>query len=586
MVEQPSDASFADRARDRLKVQTDAGQLVPCVYMPIQLDLLALCEEIVARGELIRLLVGKARREGVSTFWQSYQYLNLCDTPNQHGIVLAHDKDGSNWLFQMAQRFKQHDEYSKATKYSSKQEIVFAEPHNSSISVQVAHGYAASSQGFRYAHLSEVAKWADAPTTMVSVLQTLQHAHMMLESTANGQSGVGKYWYELWQATKRGDTEYVQRFYGWQAHPQYSIGDVMLMSRMLNESRPPAFLEEEVAMVKAYDLTDGQVAWRRWAIKALCHNDIDAFRQEYPSNDTEMFLHVDGSRVFDMKRCHIGLNGATPPAVRGRLRWEVEPKRDPVGYCTNMSQLSVRFIEDSTGPLAIWTPPPPRDAYVANRFFCASDIAKGIKGGDFSCATILDRVERRVIAEWYERVDPTIWGAQLAMLGVWFNRELLIAPESNPPGDATINELTRLYLNVWSGPRHVPGNPYFQAESNRYGIFNSPGNHEFLCNHLVDVIREGLWHDPVVEFWQEAMGVVKGANGSTAISGKDRTAARVHLAVMDSLGPRVENRARDDENKPSDYQANKKGMSSKEESKQFTKKIGTGRYKGKDWRTQ
>ena len=567
----PTNLPYDQWVGQNLNIRTKQGTLALLSYNPIQDKLNAIYDGLKNNHGQAHIIVSKARQHGVSTWWQSRIFERCARNANVQALVLAHDREGSDWLFGMSRLYYDTlpEGEKPGTDYSSKKEIVFSPPLRSSISVQVAHEYAGSAKTVQLLHISELSKWADPKTTMLSLMQAAAYADVVIESTANGQQGQGEYFYKMWEDAKAGKSDYVPVFFAWFDNPTYSIHQndsryMALMTEPLND--------EEEALKQKHQLTLEQMAWRRWAIRNLCGTDVEAFRQEYPANDEEAFLRIEGVRVFDIGRCRVGLTKASDPVAVGRLKWAVPPRLDATGYALNRNFLKVAWQEDSNGPLSVWAFPPEKgEDFSANRFYGAADVALGVEGGDHSSAVILDRRSRQIVATWHQRIDPTIWGESLAMLGIWYKATM--APEVNSMGNTALSRLMGLYDGVWCSRRHSPGVPWLDTEAGKWGVYTS-ANKEYMIQFLIDAIRDGLWTDPDEAFWREALNVVRNERGLADTKGKDRVAARFILATIDRLGPVAEYPRLPMDQRPSDYKLNRGNRS---------RKYGLSRYKG-DWR--
>ena len=518
-----------------LKIQTKDGRLATFTPNSIQRKLDTALANAQKAGKPVRIIGLKARQMGFSTWVQTRLFERCSRHENTHGLVIAHDLDGSDRLFRMSQLFHEclpPDEQPQ-TDYSSRKEIVFSAPLRSSIHVQVAHQYAGSAHTIQFLHISELAKWSHPATTMLSVMQTVPatpESVVIIESTANGQEGPGRYFYEMWQDAQEGESDYTPLFFPWFEADEYRMP---LAGPLIDLS------DEEVALKAAHDLDDAQIAWRRWAIRNLCNNNVSDFRQEYPSDEGEAFLRVAGTSVFDVDICRVNLLDSKPAQAVGRLRWSVQPMLAPNGYCTNRDALKVVFVPDVNGPLRVWEMPPPSSENPAYRFMGAADVAEGVEGGDFSSVAVLDRKARRVVAAWHERCDATVWGEYLAMLALWYRAQ--IAPEVNSAGIATLARIMALAPRwVWVSRSYTPGEPMPDHDEGRFGWRTTQANHGAMVDALIDVIRESRWYDPDEDFWRQAIGVVRSATGKALITGKDRVSCRCVLAAIDAMAPAVD----------------------------------------------
>lgn len=126
---------------------------------------------------------------------------------------------------------------------------------------------------------SESAFWENAETQMSSLEEAVPmkpETTIIQETTANGQGG---YFYQSWKENlnrRRGHPEnfsgYIPVFFPWYIFPDYSI-------------QPPSetiFTKEERAIRDQFQLTDGQLYWRRMKIESK-NGDVSLFCQEYPA---------------------------------------------------------------------------------------------------------------------------------------------------------------------------------------------------------------------------------------------------------------------------------------------------------------
>lgn len=183
------------------------GELVRLAFNQQQADVLMAATRQMAAGYPIRLIILKGRQFGTSTGAEALMFTRCVRRRNRKAFVCAHDDESSTNLFRMNQLFNKYltPKVRKPTEFSSRKEIVWAVPHNSQFRVQTAGSLTLGrSATIQYLHCSEVAFWAAAKPTLLSVLQAVPDvadSMVVLESTANG---VGGEFYNRWvQAEKR-----------------------------------------------------------------------------------------------------------------------------------------------------------------------------------------------------------------------------------------------------------------------------------------------------------------------------------------------------------------------------------------------
>ena len=154
---------------------------------------------------------------------------------------------------------------------------------------------------------------------------------------------------------------------------------------------------------------DRDAAWYEREKRKWKNRDPVRFVREHPASPEEAFAY-SSAVLFDPQSLLAQM--LTQP-VRGRLK--------PGGV----------FEEHLGGELAVWVLPEKTRTYVIG-----ADIARGRLAGDFSCAQVICVDDGQQVAVWHGRCDTDVFGVILEQLGYWYNTAL-IAPEANPPGDAT-----------------------------------------------------------------------------------------------------------------------------------------------------
>ena len=92
-VEEPE--SYREWVLDNLQIVTEGGDQAPLRYNPIQERLNEVYDAHQAKGGPVHLIVLKARRHGVSTWYQSRMFERVVRMANQTALVLAHDDTAS-----------------------------------------------------------------------------------------------------------------------------------------------------------------------------------------------------------------------------------------------------------------------------------------------------------------------------------------------------------------------------------------------------------------------------------------------------------------------------------------------------------
>ena len=419
----------------------------------------ALSKQIEETGK-VRAIILKARQQGISTysagrvFWKSYF------TPYARSVVMAHDSATSDALFAMSKNLIKNMEGTLVPEEikSNAKEIIINSPAMRDKDATASYRLytAGSPEAGRgttptIAHLSEVAFWQHDSKILAGLFQGISSApgtEVILESTANGAQGE---FYRLWKGAVAGENEYVPIFLPWFITPEYT-------------REAPEGMEltiEEEKLVEKYDLTMGQMYWRRLKI---AEGGKLKFQQEYPATADEAFI-VSGSNVFDVEK----LDALIPRPYLKRSEF------DPA---------SKMFDDNREGNLFMYDYPKWEEPYVIG-----ADVALGV-GQDYSAAVVMNNKHEVVAMYRNNRIDPSAWGELLFYLGRYYNNAFL-AVESNSMGIATLQKLDQMgYVNLY---RQTKVANVSNEEGERLGFRTTSATKPAIVGNLKNLIdHEGI----------------------------------------------------------------------------------------------
>jgi len=413
---------FEFYAKHCVKIRTKQGTIVPLILNRVQRRFAKKLIEQMARTGRIRIVVLKARQQGLSTVISAWQYFWLSQHKAQKGLVMAHEAESTQTLFDMYKRIHENvpDIVRPSTKYSSRTELVF-DKLDTGLRVATAGGRGvARGETLTVAHLSEVAFWPTAFANtnfngLVQAIPDVDGTAIFLESTAQGMTGKFR---EMWVGADNGTNGYETFFSAWFESDEY------------REPAPADFQrtpDEEDLVTRFYDeglTSNDQLFWRR---RKIATNGADLFRQEYPATPDEAFIST-GRPVFN------------PDHLNERLRNVIQPLRymavEDVFEGGKTAPIGV-LKEHPRGELKVYRERDDKETYTIG-----ADVGMGIRGavmgrkdGDPSVAQILDSNLRQV-AVWRGLVHPDVFARILVTLGYHYN-SALIAPERNNHGLVT-----------------------------------------------------------------------------------------------------------------------------------------------------
>lgn len=374
----------------------------------------------------IRIIVLKARQEGVSTLCEAMIFERTSRWKNINSLIVAHDPESTEEIFRMSKLFYDmlDDEFRPMRRYDNRKQMVFENPDEKtrmldpgmrskmviSTADKVKIGRGLTMHCF---HGSEVAFWKNGKELMLSLMQAIpDHRNTMvfLESTANGFGGDGEYFYNMVQDALAGKNDFELIFLPWHLMPEYSMS-------FSGEEEKIKFAETldayEKEIQKSFNLTLEQLNWRRWAIKNKCGGDTDKFKQEYPITIEEAFV-------------------ASASTVIPKQHIETQRKfiREP--------------IDKLDGDVLIYE-------HVKNNHYYSlgGDPSEGA-GRDDSAFTVIDKMTGREVAHFANnRIPPDLFAKKMVKTAEYFQNAIII-PETNGHGIAVLNELQKLeYPNIF-----------------------------------------------------------------------------------------------------------------------------------------
>jgi hypothetical protein len=107
---------FGFYASKCVKIRTKQGDIRTLEFNPVQKKLEALVKKQVEATGQARVIILKARQQGLSTYTSGRLYFRLSQLPAKKGLVVAHKSDSTRTLFDMYRRI--HAEMPEAVRPS------------------------------------------------------------------------------------------------------------------------------------------------------------------------------------------------------------------------------------------------------------------------------------------------------------------------------------------------------------------------------------------------------------------------------------------------------------------------------------
>ncbi len=457
-----------------LKIQTQTGQLVSFQFNEIQLILHEIAQDIENLTGLIRMLILKARREGVTTYWTGKFYHDTIFNRNRYSFIVTHEPDATDFVFKMVKRYYDNCLWKPTTKYNNTTLLEFNNAAgtglDSAFRVATANKKdVGSAQLIHNLLLSEMAKYPQGTVDDIlnSILQCVPKepgTRVIMESTAKGIGGEfhdrfwgARYIYEVyldrgkpkWKRSINPDADpnntYARVFIPCYVFSKYQMDPEPGFKRTTSEH---AVYGNEQQLASLYGVNESFLAWRRDTIVNECRGKLSTFKQEYPMNAREAFL-ASGRPVFT-------------PLDRLFERIKTCPK--PIAYydcITSIGQFTAKTPQmegETDGLLQVWEEPRPGVPYVVS-----ADVSEGIEIGkhtDFHSVDVIEQLTGKQVAHWHGKCEPIQLGILLSHIGMRYNAAWVV-PERNNHGTAVVGKLAEIkYPNLYGeetpNPPHKP----------------------------------------------------------------------------------------------------------------------------------
>ena len=152
---------FPFYAKSALKIRTKAGDIAPLKLNPAQQILdKAVQQQLDAEGK-IRVIILKARQQGLSTYTGGYLYYAVSQQKARKAMVITHHADSTRALFDMTKRLHEHCPpiLKPHTKYSSRRELSFDVLDSSYVVATAGGDSVGRGETLTHVHASELAFW-------------------------------------------------------------------------------------------------------------------------------------------------------------------------------------------------------------------------------------------------------------------------------------------------------------------------------------------------------------------------------------------------------------------------------------------
>ena len=520
---------FYKFAKMNLYIKDKFANIVPFVPNEPQralIDYVLLC---IKEKRPVKVIILKARQMGFSTAVEALCYWWTSTNFNINSVIIGNDEKSSLNLYRMFRRYFDNTNilFKPSVRYNTKSDLTFEKFDEngkqiglgSAIKIETAKNKSAGrSDTVNFLHASELGAWENGEDLVASLMQTVPDAEVMekpsmvfLESTAEGR---GNYFHKEYVAAVNKKNNYQPLFAPWWILDTYERDATFDDLGQLNDYEN--FLVE--LMRKGHETLDHKftvseesiprkLAYYRRKAKDFAATP-ERLPQEYPSTWEEAFI-ASGKNVFNPLALQEMEKDATP--LEDVEYYKIAPLEDRPYEEFELEQIP--FEENETpddftykAPLKIWEKPKLYKEYVIG-----ADVAEGLKGGDFSVATVVDISTMAVVARWRGHCDPDKFGEILGALGTYYNYAL-IGVEVNNHGLTTVQKLRdTFYTNLYKRDRGY--DEEWETPTVNLGWKTDMRTKRLMIDDLIKLVRERVIKDKDIVFINEAFSYVRDERG-------------------------------------------------------------------------
>lgn len=474
-----------------IKIIDKNSNLVPLKFNFAQEILYNTIKKLHSEGKPIRIIILKARQLGLSTATESIFFTNTVLGFNIKTGIITHKAEATSNLFNMNKIMLNNlpEKLKPKLLNDNQNSLVFNNQEGTGLNSEIKCMTAGSSgvgrsSTYKQLHMSEYAFWpGNKKDTYLGLVQTVPatpDSMIIIESTPNGFDDFK----DKWDDAVAGRNDYTPLFFAWFMNPEYRMKyDGFNLST------------EEIELKELYNLDNEQLAWRRWCIKNNCSNDLDQFKQEYPSNPEEAFL-TTGKCIFDKQQVINRIQKIKKPVKIGYFKY----------IYNGLTITEYEFVESNKKKyIEIYEEPKKGYPYVLG-----GDTA-GI-GKDSFAGDVINNITANQCATLELELDEIEYTRQMYCLGMYYN-EALCCIETNY-STYPVKELYRIgYTNQYLRTVDETLNIKIQ---DKLGFNTNRATRPVILSELVNFFKENIELINCINTLKQALTLIKRPDGKQA----------------------------------------------------------------------
>ena len=385
-------------------------------------------DELREKGIPPRIIVLKARQEGVTTYSQGKMISQACQNKDMNWRIVSHEKDSTSAIFSKTKFMYDNldDDIKPLQRASNARELVLDKPRhydgkneglNSKIVVKIA-GKETIGRGdtYSFVHMSEFAFWSGSgdnnpSSQLTAIMQAIPEtldSLAIIESTAKGYNDFK----DTWDKAVNGENGWTPLFFSWFENEEYK-------KEFENEEQKKEFeksLDEyELQIRKECNLSLEQINWYRYTKKVKCNNNKNKMKQENPTFPEEAFI-FSGTPIFDNDLIMSRIN-----FLERRLNQLIIGEFKYFNSTDGLTITEFEICEKPKESFYIKIYQKPKLGYP----YTIGGDTKG-EGKDFYAATVINCITQEVAAVLKTSLsDSKKYTEQLYCLGMYYNYALI-----------------------------------------------------------------------------------------------------------------------------------------------------------------
>lgn len=468
----------------------DGKGRVPFKLNPNQRLVMEHLKKWQAKGKPLWAIVDKSRRVGVSALTDALLMCHALEKDMAEALIVAHQAKSSQALFQIPKMLVKGIPVP-GIDTSNQNKIVFPHDHGDSTLTIATAGSVVGGRGITLSalHGSEVGYWvgADSFASLLPAVSRSLDSIIILESTANGMSGIGETFFAYWNAAVEGRNDFCPIFLTHLDDPACRNHNAVVHD--IGKGDIGEYEKEMVVLMKKRKLSKTEqqerISWVRSTLETQCQGISAMLEQEFPLTPMMSFVST-GMPAFERAEMAYAESCVQDPKATGVF--------DSQG-----DQMPGLWRDTGEGDWHVWEFP-----IAGCHYYLGADAAAGEELGesgqtrpigDFSAIYIWNGTTGEMAAKMAGRISPEYLADEINKAGRYYNKAMASVELTGNLGRWSIVRLRdkHHYPNFyrWKGRDDYIGKRNMMANKSGIGWDTNPATRELMFSAFKTALREG-----------------------------------------------------------------------------------------------